>query len=334
MGEVEWSIREYREGDEKEIAELINASDDADGLMARANEEDLREQFNSPGVQAIRQVVVAEGQGKASGTVVGYGRAFPSGSEENRVYNIAMRVHPAARNRGLEREIAGQLVDIALRGLDSRDRSVVGRVRLRSYVYEKHTSVRQAWSELGLRIVRRSSTMIRDLGPTIDDPREVTGVHFRTYRHPEDNAASLAALNRAMADYFDAPPIELERWNAEMQQPAVRHDLSWLAEAEGDAREIAGYALCMVGENENSLQGRLDGWIEGFGTVPEWRNRGIGRSLLLRALRSLKEAGMTAALVDVDSEGPSAATHLLESLGFVVRDTMYQYECLLREVTI
>jgi len=185
-----------------------------------------------------------------------------------------------------------------------------------------------------MKVVRQSSTMLRGLGAPIGEPQDVSGVHFRTYRRPEDNAGAVAALNRAMADYFDSPPISLERWNIEMKQPAVRHDLSWLAEAEYGSREIEGYALCMVSDNENSLQGRLDGWIEGFGTVTELRNKGIGRSLLLRALRSLKGVGMTAALVDVDSQGPSAATHLLEALGFVVRDTMLQYECLLGEVTL
>jgi len=327
-----WVVRAYREDDIAGIVELINASDAADGLTARATEEDLRAQFKTPGLEPMRQVIVADGRGAASGTIVGYGRAFPSGGEENRVYNIAMRVHPVARKRGLESEIAGQLVEIAERGEEGRDPGMTVKVRLRSYVYEKHISVREAWSAIGMKVVRQSSTMLRDLATPVGEPQDVSGVRFRTYRRPEDNARAVAALNRAMADYFDAPPIDLERWNKEMEQPAVRHDLSWLAEAEDSSKEIVGYALCMVSENENSLQGRLDGWIEGFGTVPDWRNKGIGRSLLLRGLRSLKGEGLTAALVDVDSEGPSAATHLLDALGFVVRDTMYQYECLLSEV--
>jgi len=166
------------------------------------------------------------------------------------------------------------------------------------------------------------------------DPPNVPGVTLRTYRYPEDNERALHALNRSFADYFDSKPISSDTWEREMASPSVRHDLSWLAEAQGGAGELAGFCICILDEEENALGGRLEGWVEGIGTVQEWRGRGLGKSLLLHALHSFKNAGMEVMLADVDAQGSSPATRLFESAGFVLRDRMFQYECPLSEVTI
>jgi len=328
-----WHIRNYHEDDLPAISTLINASDGAAGMPPRANAEDLRQQFNAPGLDPMSQVLVAEEP--ASNTLLGYGRAFPSGGTgDERVYNLSMRVHPSASDNGLAREIAERLVAIARRHEALPDQKRVGQVRLRSYTYEKQTPVREAWEHIGMKQVRQAWTMFRPLDTLIDEPQTPPGVKLRTYRHPEDNRGSLLALNMAFADYFDSPPLSQERWDQEMAGPHTRLDLSWLAEAEENPGEIVGFCICWIDENENALRGVLEGWIEGIGTVPEWRNRGVGRSLLLNALRSLKSVGINAALLDVDAQGPSAATHLFESVGFTVRDRMFQYQCLLDNVTV
>jgi mycothiol synthase len=328
-----WRIRAYREDDLPAISALINASDEAVGMPPRANAEDLRQQFNAPGLDPFSQVLVAEEPG--SNTLLGYGRAFPSGGvRDERVYNLSMRVHPSASDSGLAREITERLVAIARHHETLPDTKRVGRVRLRSYTYEKQAPVTQAWEQIGMKQVRQAWTMLRDLDMPIGEATPPAGVKLRTYKHPEDNRGSLLALNRAFADYFDSPPLSQERWDQEMAGPYTRPDLSWLAEAEENPDEIVGFCICWIDESENALRGALEGWIEGIGTVPEWRNKGVGRSLLLNALRSLKSAGMNAALLDVDAQGPSAATHLFESVDFTTRDRMFQYQCLLDDVTV
>ena len=47
-----------------------------------------------------------------------------------------------------------------------------------------------------------------------------------------------------------------------------------------------------------------------------WRNRGIAKAFISRSLRILNEHGMTEATLDVDTENPSGALRLYESLGF------------------
>jgi ribosomal protein S18 acetylase RimI-like enzyme len=47
-----------------------------------------------------------------------------------------------------------------------------------------------------------------------------------------------------------------------------------------------------------------------------YRQRGLGRALVLRSLEVLRERGMTTASLGVDSENPNAALHLYEACGF------------------
>jgi mycothiol synthase len=331
-----WRIREYREADIPEIVALINAADDAAGMPIRASADGLRNQFNSPGLDPSRQVIVAEATGDGGAPSVsplGYGRAFPRNDKTGveRVYDVSMRVHPDAVDSGLALAMAEEIVAIARRHEALPGQTQVDKVRVRSYIYEKHASLRAAWQQVGLREVRQAWTMRRPLDAPIPDPPNVAGVTLRNYRYPDDNEPSRQALNRSFADYFDAKPISSESWEREMATSVVRHDLSWLAAPDDSAEELAGFCICLLDEEENTLGGRLEGWVEGMGVVPEWRGRGMGKALLLHALQSFKRAGMEVMLADVDAQGPSPATRLFEAVGFTVRDRMYQYECPLGE---
>ncbi len=240
-------------------------------------------------------MIVVQGRHDATtkqGELLGYGRAFPSeGSGGNeRTYNVAMRVHPDVRYMGLEREIGARLVGLARKNEAFPGQKKVEKVRLRSYLYEKHLAVREAWRQMGMREVRQALTMMRNLKGPVEDAPDVEGIRLRTYRHPEDNGRVLRALNAAFAHYFDYQPLTLDRWSREMAVPYVRHDLSWLAETRDAPGEIAGFCICLIDRDENALGNRIEGWVEGIGTTPEWRNRGLGRLLLLRGLRSLRAA--------------------------------------------
>jgi ribosomal protein S18 acetylase RimI-like enzyme len=57
-----------------------------------------------------------------------------------------------------------------------------------------------------------------------------------------------------------------------------------------------------------------------------WRRRGLARSLLVQSLHAIKERGMTEAALGVDTQNPTGALRLYESVGFrpVKRFTAYQ----------
>jgi ribosomal protein S18 acetylase RimI-like enzyme len=294
-----------------------------------------------PGLSPERQVLVVEKVGLASegdalsrlpeGTLLGFGRAFPGGAAPGeRVYGLMVRVRPEARGYGLERTIAGRLIEIVRSHEAEYITQPAAKVRIRTYLFQQHASVRRVMEGLGLRVVREGWTMARPLDDSIERPQPVPGITIRHYVVPQDNRAALDALNASFTDYFDSPPLSEERWSHEMTSPSARPDLSWLAV--GDSR-VVGLSVCLVNDVANTQCGSLDGWIEGIGVVPQWRRRGIARSLLLQSLHSLHDAGITTALADVDAGSP-AAIGLFKSAGFAPREVLLQYECELREVRL
>ncbi|HEX8218099.1 MAG TPA: hypothetical protein VF914_02670, partial [Chloroflexia bacterium] len=248
MADIQWQIRGYRESDIPALADLIGAADRADGVHKITTEEDLRDTFETPGLEPARHVIVVEGPplpGFRHDALLGFGRAFPSSDKarNERIYNVALRVRAEARPYALEQEIARRLVEIARRSESSPDATPADKVRLRTYLYDTHTSARRAWEQTGLRRVRTGWTMLRPLDDSIPDPQPVEGITLRTYRRPDDNPAALQALNSAFADNFDFQPLNEARWEYAMSASYVRPDLSWVAEPRDEPGKIVGFSV-------------------------------------------------------------------------------------------
>ena len=71
-------------------------------------------------------------------------------------------------------------------------------------------------------------------------------------------------------------------------------------------------------KDENAALGLQRGWLDDVFTRALWRRRGLARALMTRALRLIREHGLTSAALGVDAENPTGALSLYESLGFVV----------------
>ena len=63
---------------------------------------------------------------------------------------------------------------------------------------------------------------------------------------------------------------------------------------------------------------RGGGFVDWLGVRPQWRRRGLGRALLLHAFRELHERGAGRVGLGVDSQNPTGATRLYESVGMHV----------------
>jgi len=76
-----------------------------------------------------------------------------------------------------------------------------------------------------------------------------------------------------------------------------------------------------------TIQGVRDangfGAIQNVGVTPEHRGRGLGRLLLLHALRGFKSAGVHRAVLEVTA-GNAGATALYRQIGFRARRTVYK----------
>ena len=79
------------------------------------------------------------------------------------------------------------------------------------------------------------------------------------------------------------------------------------------------------GPQENERLGVKRGWLERISVRRPWRRRGLGRALTAAAMRRLHDAGMDDAMLGVDTENPTGALGLYESLGFTVNSNAAAY---------
>lgn len=340
VGEGKWQIRHYREGDIPALARLVSAAEAVDQFGTRSvTEEELTANYNQPMSDPPKQVLVAEGEaigGVEPGVPHGVARIvwIDDPNADERIYQFGIVVHPAVRDRGLEFVLAAELLKIARRheaepGVEPRKS-----VKLLTGFRTEDVLMQAVCEQMGLHAVRYGWTMERSLNEPLPEPRQVEGVTIRTYRRPEDNAASLDAYGRSFIDHFEYHEMPAEFWNYRMDMPNSRPDLSWVAEVDAGPGELAGFCLVDVNEGDNERRGVSEGWIALLGTVRGWRGKGLGKSLLVHGMRSLKEAGLDTVLLGVDSESLTGANRLYESVGFTVRHTEVMYAAQLSETTM
>ncbi len=334
---IDWIIRPFRDEDVAGITALSNSVYEHYKVPLRITEAELRARLGGPRTDPHRHYIVAEGPrlpGVPPNMPVGYGGVHYQEDEAagERMFFIRIAVHTAAEGLGLERAIVARLVEIIRSQQADPDMKPLPRATVKAWSFEQLHHIRALWSEIGLREVRQFWRMARPLNEPIDEPDAIEGVTIRSYNHPHDNEGARQAADASFADHWDHHPTSPEDWTYWLKQPAARPDLSLLAEIDDKPGTFAGFCIIEISDDDNKLRGVSDGWIELLGTIRGWRRMGLGRAILLHGLHSLRTAGMDTALLGVDSESPTGANRLYESVGFRIRSREFSYACDLEEV--
>jgi mycothiol synthase len=95
-----------------------------------------------------------------------------------------------------------------------------------------------------------------------------------------------------------------------------------------DGEQVAGMVLNRVDQAENEMYQRQRGYTQDVFVRRPWRRRGLARSLLVQSIRVFREMGMEETALGVDTQNPSGALRLYESLGYgeVKRHTFFDKE--------
>jgi GNAT superfamily N-acetyltransferase len=104
--------------------------------------------------------------------------------------------------------------------------------------------------------------------------------------------------------------------NAYQRQLASSTFMPRLWQIAWEGEEVVGGVHNYIDEDENKAYRRRWGHTEKIFVRRPWRNRGIAKALISRSLKVLREEGMEAATLDVDSDNPSGALKLYESMGY------------------
>jgi ribosomal protein S18 acetylase RimI-like enzyme len=139
------------------------------------------------------------------------------------------------------------------------------------------------------------------------EARPVEPAHLRAIFEAEVEAFS-GHWGAGLEDGSDA------NWQEFLADPLNRDTALWQVAWAGD--EIAGMVRPYISEEENARHGVRRGWCENISTRAAWRGRGVASALIGRALRALRERGMTEAALGVDAQNETGALRLYETMGF------------------
>jgi len=187
---------------------------------------------------------------------------------------------------------------------------------LHTFVLPEDAAARALFGARGFREVRRFYEMAIELtGPP---PPSVVpdGLVLDAFRE-DDAVAFHSATGDAFSENWDFRTMPFEEW----WQMRRGHDADergplWFVVRDGDE-------LAATIRTEARSAG---GFIATLGVRRPWRGRGLARALLHRSFDEFWRRGLTRVTLGVDSENPTGATHLYESVGMKVESSMLTFE--------
>ena len=155
-------------------------------------------------------------------------------------------------------------------------------------------------------VVRHFWRMVIDLESDVDASRLPDGV---TIEQPGDDVDQLRTVHRvidtAFLDHFGSVPSDFETWlERQRSSPGADLGLWWLVRV----ADVPAAALI-------ARMWPDTGWVQGLGTLEEFRGRGLARLLLLTAFAEFRRRGQPKVSLGVDAASPTGALALYESVG-------------------
>ncbi len=304
-------FRSYRgKSDHESMAEVASRSWAADLVDAIAVASDLEEKYApSETFDPAHDLMIVEAEGRMIGLCEVYW-----GQKLNNVTAYSQMVHllPEWRHSGI-REWMLELNETRIREIAAAHGGTRTKV-IEVYASSEPNDMKSLLERSGYRPSWYLFAMLRSLAEPIPDLPLPRGVEVRATRE-EHYRPVWEATREAMRD---ERTFTEERWNDEayersMKDPTFSPDI-WQIAWEGD--QVAGGVHNYIDEDENSELKRKWGHTEQIFVRRPWRRKGLAHALIARSLKLLKEKGLEYATLDMESENPSGALRLYESLGY------------------
>ncbi len=236
-----------------------------------------------------------------SGEVVAYALVWME--KPPNVFVAEQTVHPSHRGRGLSElllELCEERVAFATAPAPGGAPTNLG-----VWTHEDDAVRRALYGRHGFRYVRTFLRLEVDLAEAPAAAVWPAGIAARRFRRHRDEAAVHAAGEEAFQDHWRPDSMDLDEWLAfRFERPDLDLDLWWVA---WDGESVAGSLL--------AFESPLGGYVDSLFVRRPWRAHGLGRALLREAFAELRRRGLPRAYLGVDSENPTGAMRLYESVG-------------------
>lgn len=288
---------------------LIRDAERDSAIPVVTSRNDLVREFDEPTREVASDTLAME---DVDGTLIGY--VMTSLNPEptrRRSLQITGRVHPLHRGRG----IGTRLVRWGVRRGHERLAECDDRLpkELRAYLYEADRAARAIYESCGFTVDRRFVEMERDLADPIPPFELPNPLVVGPWSAAVDESVR-RAHNEAFADHWGSEPLSPERWRRWLS--GNENHLPGASFVVRDGDEVVGYAMSAAYPDEWEELGHREGWINGLGTRPAWRGRGVASALITESFRAFRDLGYDRAALGVDTANTTGALKLYERHGF------------------
>jgi mycothiol synthase len=310
------NIRPFRIGfDEETFVSIFNACfgdyDDIRGMTL----EEMRKMEESPNF-STDGMLIAEWNGETAGMTNAFVDKL---REEKKGFIQWLSVLPKFRRKG----IAKQLVKKAIESLQQR-----GMETAETWAQTDRKACTHIFESLGFRQIRATSIMKNTLNTIPSDIGENKEISIRKAQLSDNSEIELINWldNEVFREHFNYRPklIEETRYML-LEIPWFQNQTVFLAFIQ---KKPLGFVISGIDEGLNKEKNVKYGWILDIGVLKSHRRKGIGKSLMLHAMRLLKKCEMEDALLYVDDMNPTNAIKLYEKLGFQTlrKNIIYQLQ--------
>jgi len=296
-----YSVRPARFSDIEAVHEIIAKQNIIDYGSAMRTIEDLQKSWQS--IDLNNDTCAAYADGK----LAGYAELLD---------NDSPFIYLAERNNV---DLAFQLLMILEEQATSRMKETVN---LFTRISEKNNTLLQLFASNGYK--SNLSFLIMELvmnEPPVT-PQWPANITVRPFTKDQDEQVTYRTDEEASQDKGYHDPLSYEDWVKRMGLERESFDPSlWFLACEGS--EVAGVALNVPAKESNT------GWVDHLSVRQSWRNRGIGKALLLHTFGEFYRRGIHTIKLSVDSKSLTYAPRLYENLGM---KTDQQYHIYRKEI--
>lgn len=307
-------IRPFKKGfDEEVFISIFNAAfGDYDDIRSMTLEE-MKKMEEAPSFNADG-MFIAEWNGETAGMINAY---IDKLREEEKGFIQWLGVLPKFRGK----EIAKKLVEKALESLKQRGMKVA-----ETWAQTDREGCIHIFESFGFKQERVTSMMKSNLDFIPSNIGENKEISIREARLRDDSEIALINWldNEVFKEHFNYRPKPIEETRYVLLEiPWFNKQTAFFAVLES---EPVGFVAVGIDEGLNSEKNVRYGWILDIGVLKPNRQKGIGTTLMLEAMRLLKTQEMEDALLYVDDMNPTNAIKLYEKLGFKImrKNIVYQ----------
>ena len=235
------------------------------------------------------------------------------------VFEVMGSVVSAFRRRGIGRA----LLEANLRRVEERAALEPATMpcEVGAFAEEQEPGHRALLGGSGFEVVRRFYLMRQPDLRTVSPVAMPDGLELRPVT-PDQHRRIFDAEAEAFRDHWDHREVTDDDFRITFARRELDTSL-WVVAWDGD--EVAGVVQTWIWAAENERLGVSRGWLEHISVRRPWRRRGLARTISIEAMIRLRERGIDEAMLGVDSENPTGALGLYESLGFEVHSRAMAY---------